>query len=357
MSQANSAWVDYKEIKAKVSLLQVLGRYGVIETLARHGNSDRFSGPCPIHGGSNKTHFRVSISKNCWNCFGSCHGGGNIIDFVSKKEGVSFRDAALLIKQWFLDEPSEHQKLAALAKEPHAKRDEAKRPHPQITKAHTQQSETEAENEGAPNKPLSFELTKLDDTHPYLEERGLMPETIATFGLGYCSKGLLRGCLAIPIHNIEGELVAYAGRWPAEPQAGNDKYKWPNGFRKHLELFNAHRAIASEQEAPLVVVEGFFDAMAIHQAGYERVVALMDSSLSGKQEELLIRLSETEERLILFFNSDEAGQKGQADALARLSTWLYVQVATLLEEEATQPNQLTPDELGLYLPFPEGRHP
>src|SRR5438067_6763890 len=118
MSQAHSAWVDFKEIKSKVSILQVLGRYGVLETLARKGNSDRFSGPCPIHGGTNKTHFRVSISKNCWNCFGSCHSGGNIIDFVSKKEGIPFRDAALLIQRWFIDEPGENQKPVS-AKESH----------------------------------------------------------------------------------------------------------------------------------------------------------------------------------------------------------------------------------------------
>ena len=108
MPTAKVAWVDFKEIKEKVSIVQILERYGVLDTLSKSGG-DRLSGACPIHGGTNKTHFRVSISKNCWNCFGKCQCGGNIIDFVSKKEGVPFRDAALIIQEWFLGEQSESQ--------------------------------------------------------------------------------------------------------------------------------------------------------------------------------------------------------------------------------------------------------
>src|ERR1700748_2206416 len=101
MAQAKAAWVDFKEIKSRVSLAQILERYGVLESLTKGGTGDRLSGVCPIHGGTNKTHFRVSVSKNCWNCFGKCQAGGNIIDFVARKEDIEFRDAALLIDEWF----------------------------------------------------------------------------------------------------------------------------------------------------------------------------------------------------------------------------------------------------------------
>src|SRR5438034_7818090 len=104
MTQVKTLWVDFKKIKARVSIVQILERYCVLETLARSANGDRLSGTCPIHGGTNRTHFRVSISKNCWNCFGKCKCGGNVIDFVSRKEGVPFRDAALLIQRWFIGE-------------------------------------------------------------------------------------------------------------------------------------------------------------------------------------------------------------------------------------------------------------
>src|SRR5690349_252220 len=99
MSNSNSGFVDYKAVKAAVSIVQILDRYGLTEKLRRA--NDSLTGSCPIHNGDNPTQFRVSISKNCWNCFGKCKRGGNVIDFVSLKEGISFRQAALRIQEWF----------------------------------------------------------------------------------------------------------------------------------------------------------------------------------------------------------------------------------------------------------------
>ena len=87
-----SRFVDFKAVKAAVSMLQVLEHYGLAESFRRSGNS--LSGPCPLHGGENRTQFRVSLEKNCWNCFGTCKGGGNVLDFVARKEGCSLREAA-----------------------------------------------------------------------------------------------------------------------------------------------------------------------------------------------------------------------------------------------------------------------
>ena len=94
-----SRFVDFKAVKAAVSMLQVLEHYGLAESFKRSGNS--LSGPCPLHGGQNRTQFRVSLDKNCWNCFGTCNGGGNILDFVAHKEGCSLREAALKLCDWF----------------------------------------------------------------------------------------------------------------------------------------------------------------------------------------------------------------------------------------------------------------
>ena len=66
-----------------------------------------------------------------------------------------------------------------------------------------------------PNKPLKFRLDKLERDHPSLAERGLTPETIAEFDIGFCGKGMMADRIAIPIHNPEGQVVAYAGRWPS----------------------------------------------------------------------------------------------------------------------------------------------
>jgi len=64
-----SRYVDFKAVKAAVSMLQVLEHYGPAAGFKRTGNS--LSGPCPLHGGENRTQFRVSLEKNCWNCFGT----------------------------------------------------------------------------------------------------------------------------------------------------------------------------------------------------------------------------------------------------------------------------------------------
>jgi DNA primase len=351
MAQAKTVWVDFKEIKARVSIVQILERYGALESLAKSGNGDRLSGACPIHGGTNKTHFRVSVSKNCWNCFGTCHCGGNVIDFVAKKEDVPFRDAALLIDEWFPAGESGNAEPSEKPRFDRSKIDEKSRFQTPAPPAEKPREEPEDET---PNKPLSFGLTKLDPAHPYLKERGLSDETISLFGLGYCGKGSIKGHIAIPIHNPEGEIVGYAGRFPGVPEEGKGKYKLPKGFKKSVEIFNIHRALASEDDAPIVVVEGFFDVMKLHQEGYSRVAALMGSSLSKSQEEMLYRLCKAAERIILFFDNDEAGQKGQAEALKRLAKRLYVRAIDLGDRKA-QPEDLSADELRQLLPFQERR--
>src|SRR5262249_30776124 len=150
--------------------------------------------------------------------------------------------------------------------------------------------ESQAAEENARNAPLSFSLDHLDPKHPYLTGRGLMEEAIATFGLGYCEKGSMAARIAIPIHDAAGQLVAYAGRWPGDPPEGTAKYKLPKGFRKSLELFNYHRAAKADPDRPLLIVEGFFDCIKIWQAGYQRVVAVMGSTLSEAQKQALLSL-------------------------------------------------------------------
>src|SRR5205823_51822 len=143
--------------------------------------------------------------------------------------------------------------------------------------------------ETTPNKPLGFALKNIDPAHSYLQERGLSKETIDTFGLGFCIKGVMAGRIVTPIHNIGGELVGYAGRWPGVPPHDAPKYKLPNGFRKSVEVFNLHRALKESPEKPLIVVEGYFGCIHIWQAGYRRVAAIMGSSLSSKQAELIVQ--------------------------------------------------------------------
>ena len=325
---ATSSFIGFDALKQAVSMVQILDRYGLTDRLHRSGDS--LSGACPIHAGHNPSQFRVSLSRNCWICFGDCNAGGSIIDFVSRKEAVGIRDAALLIQDWFRVEPLNGDSTGRNGQERTAVAPEVRLTEPAV------------------NPPLRFTLRDLDGTHPYLTERGLSAETITTFGLGHCRNGSLAGWIAIPIHSRTGVLLAYAGRWPGVPSEDVPKYRLPKGFRKSLELFNLHRASREDSARALIVVEGFFGCMKVWQAGFRRVVALMGSMLSRAQEELIVQTAGPDGRVILMFDEDVAGRRGRAEAKERLSRYLTVNVVRF-EAEGTQPDSLPPERLQALL--------
>jgi DNA primase len=82
---------------------KVLEHYGLLDRFKRSGDS--LNGPCPIHKGSNPTQFRVSVSKNIWNCFSECKHGGNVLDFIARMENASIHAAALKAIAWFSLDP------------------------------------------------------------------------------------------------------------------------------------------------------------------------------------------------------------------------------------------------------------
>lgn len=199
-----------------------------------------------------------------------------------------------------------------------------------------------------PNKPLQFRLDKLERNHPYLAERGLTQETVIDFGIGFCAKGMMAGRIAIPIHNPKGEVVAYAGRWPGEPPEGTPKYKLPQGFRKSLELFNIERAIKEPVDMPLIIVEGFFDCMKLHQHRSRKVVALMGSSMSAAQEELIRSHTNHDSQIVVMLDEDEAGRAGRDDLAVRLCRFAFVRVHSF-GKEGMQPSDLGASELAAVL--------
>jgi len=79
---SKTKFVDFKAVKAAITMEQLLQHYGILDQFKRTGES--LNGPCPIHKGSNPTQFRVSTSKNIWNCFSDCEHGGNALDFITK---------------------------------------------------------------------------------------------------------------------------------------------------------------------------------------------------------------------------------------------------------------------------------
>jgi DNA primase len=306
-----TTWVSFKQIKADVAIEEVLQRYGV--HLRRIGGELR--GPCPLPTHTSRRSrdsFSVSLSRNVWSCRSlSCmqtrggKAGGNILDLVVVLERCSVRDAALRLQSWSGTIPP--------------------RRHVPAEDAAT----------SAPNAPLRFTLQDVDPRHPYLAGRGLAAETIRTFGVGfYRGSGFLRGRIVIPIHDEHGELIAYAGR---AIDSHEPKYRFPTGFRKSLVLFNLHRVLKTGTRT-VIVVEGFFDALAVHQGGYPAVVALMGSTLSRQQADLVCARFD---RVLLMLEGDAAGRHG-ATAIAEALT-ARIRMMRITLNDGCQPDHLPAD--------------
>jgi DNA primase len=334
-----SSFVDFKAVKAATTMERVLEHYGLLDRFKKSGDS--LNGPCPIHKGSNPTQFRVSISKNIWNCFSECKHGGNVLDFIARMENVTIHAAALKAIEWFSLDP---EAMSAEKPQEVDQPDQAPKCDNAAPPKQVPQKPVAAPEKNTPNQPLKFRLEKLEREHPYLTERGLTLETIVSFAVGFCSKGMMAGRIAIPIHNEEGNVVAYVGRWPGEPPGDTPKYKLPPGFRKSQELFNIDRAVKEPSDKPLVIVEGFFDCMKLHQHGCRRVVALMGSTMSAAQEELIRKYTDSRSQVIVMLDEDEAGQAGREDIAVRLAKFVFVKVHTF-EKPDTQPDNLTAEEV------------
>ncbi|MBA7494284.1 DNA primase [subsurface metagenome] len=324
---AKAKWVDFKALKEKVEIVDILKHYDLLDGLTKRKNYE-LVGFCPIHDENryNKSSFCVNIEKNVFKCF-ACGAQGNILDFVAQMEDVNIRQAGLLIVNWFEIADKRQKRVGGKGKSDG-----------KIVKS----------EKAVANPPLTFELKDLDINHPYIRERGLEKETIREFGLGFCKRGLMKDRVAIPIHDENGELVAYAGRFAGDSPEGEPKYKLPPKFQKHLCLYNFHRARDLAGEKGLVLVEGFFDAMKVWQAGFKNVVALMGTVLSDEQTQLLFEALAPDGKLALMLDPDESGQKATREIVERLIIKLYIKVVDL-QEESVQPDELSEERIRAVL--------
>lgn len=313
------SWVDFKTVKERVSFERLLEHYG-ISKLQRH--EDNLRGACPIHKGEGSRAFHVSLSKNVFHCF-SCGAKGNVLDFVAALESVSVREAALMLQEWFGVEDG-------VAK------------HDQKTGVREECAPARTQGEAPTNPPLTFAL-RVDSRHEYGQGRGLSVETLEKFGAGVCmSRGMFAGRFVVPLHDVAGQLVGYAGRALDDKEP---KYLFPSsekGFHKRFLLFNLHRVIEQGAEE-VVVVEGFFDCMKVAQAGFP-CVGLLGSNLSKEQELLLV---EHFRRVVLCFDGDAAGSSATGECLDRLASRMFVKAIRL--PAGVQPDQLDTAELNHVL--------
>jgi len=207
------------EVKERVSMENILEHYEV-EGLIR--KEEELVGECPL---CKQNGFKANITKQCWNCFG-CKSHGNILDFVAMKELVTVTRAAQLIHKWFPKKPET-----------------------------VSNKEEPSEVSKKENKPIDIHL-KLDPSKTPFNE-----ETAQYFEAGYCSKGIMRGRVAIPLLNGADELIGYVGKKDDE----EDKY--PNGFYPELVVYNLHHITGNHA----YLCWDYYDVWKLHEEGKEAI--------------------------------------------------------------------------------------
>ena len=136
----------------------------------------------------------------------------------------------------------------------------------------------------------------------------------------------MHGRVVFPIHIIEGQLIAYVGRWAEDPvPSGKRKYFLPPGFRRGLELYNLHRAIKEAlRRSSSKVTSMCCDSM---RQGIS-VVSIMGASITDEQVDLL---KENFDRVLLLMDGDEPGRKSAVSIAEKLVNDLFVRIVTLPE--------------------------
>ncbi|MEK7293522.1 MAG: DNA primase [Nitrospirota bacterium] len=312
-----------EQVKDRTDILDVVSGY---VTLSKAGQN--FKGLCPFH--SEKTpSFMVSPSRQIFHCFG-CGTGGNAFTFVMKMEGTSFPETV-----------RELARKAGIAV-----------PEVQGIRHHQDagnREKLEQLNEAA-QAWFMHNLTQADagrDARLYLKERGMFEDTLEAFGFGYAPEswdGLLKHLLkhgyTLP-DLLAGGLITTkdgAGRNPKDASGYYDKFRarvmFPirdlrkkvigfggrilgEGMPKYLNspetpLFNKSRSLYLLEKAretagkteTLIIVEGYFDAIALHQAGITNVVATLGTALTPDHIRIIRRYVT---KAVLLFDPDEAG--------------------------------------------------
>lgn len=313
-------------VRERSDIREVVGNYVPLTFKA-----GRYWGCCPFH--SEKTaSFTVTPDKGLFYCFG-CHVGGNVFNFLSKIENITYFEAIKLqaerlgipipVRNKSPEEMKVEQNKKTLLKINELARDFY---HSRLTKGSQGEScrkylvsrgitENVIKNFKLGFAPNSDELTKIlirrGFSYEQLEAAGLVQKS--SYDDGFYEK--MKGRMIIPINDIFGRVVAFGGR-TLKNDADVAKYlntKETAVFVKGKMLFGLDRAnkkISAQDYA--IVVEGYMDAISLASFGIENVVASLGTAFSEAQAKLLTRYTR---RIIFCYDSDEAGQRATVRAL------------------------------------------
>jgi DNA primase len=326
-----------EEIRQRADIADVISEHVV---LRKRGKD--FVGLCPFHAEKSSS-FTVSPTKQMYFCFG-CQARGDAIKFLMELEKRSFIEVVLDLARRYQvnvetlepEQRQEFQRQQSIATQLY-----------EILASAAQFYQHALRYSG--NQALNY----------LQHDRQLQAETIQQFGLGFAPPGwetlyrylvddkryplalvekaglikprkegngyydCFRDRLMIPIHDIQGRVIAFGGRTLADEQPKYLNSPETELFNKGKTLFALDQAkTAVSQLDCAVVVEGYFDAIALHAKGIKNAVASLGTALSSEQVKLLLRYSESKQ-LILNFDADKAGLNAAERAIGEISELVY----------------------------------
>ena len=336
------AFID--ELLVRNPIEDVVGQY---VTLRRSGSN--LFGLCPFHGEKTAS-FSVAPDKGIYYCFG-CHKGGGAINFMMELEGLSYPDAVRsLAKRVGMEVPEDEQyqsryrqqeRLWALHKEA------ARFFHSKLYEPVGASALRYALGRGMPKGTLTrFGIGYAPDSWTSLvdamRKKGYTDEELKDSGLVTVSQkngnlfDRFRDRLMFPIIDVRGNVIGFGGRiMKDDPNAA----KYLNSpetmiFNKRKNLFGLNVAKKSKL-GYLILVEGYMDAIALHQYGFDCAVASLGTSLT---EEHATLLSKYTEEVVLIYDGDEAGQRATRRAIPMLEK-AGITVKVLKMRDAKDPDE------------------
>ena len=301
------------EIKNNNDIVDVVSQYVALKRSGRN-----YFGLCPFHNEKSPS-FAVSPDKQIFHCFG-CGVGGNVIHFISKIEGLNFRESIELLAEKAnitlpkLDSVGDNKTQELKDKIYQINKETAYFYHENLYKPSAKPAQEYVKKRKLNNATLKNFIIgysgNFDELYKFLKSKGFSDEAILASDLvnrnergQYIDR--FRHRLMFPIQDVRGRIIAFGGR-----VLDDSKPKYINSpenlvYSKGRNLFGLFNAKKGDTKK-ILIVEGYMDVISLHQRGITNVVASLGTALTEAQGRLLRRSSE---QVILGYDADGAGQE------------------------------------------------
>ena len=301
------------EVRENNDIVEVISQYVHLKRSGRN-----YFGLCPFHNEKSPS-FSVSPDKQIFHCFG-CGVGGNVFTFISKIESIGFKEAienladraGIVLPKSNNNEDSKKEELKSKVYKVNSYT--AEYYHKRLYKPESKAGQDYVKQRKITNETLeSYNLGfsgNYDELYKVLKKEGFNDEEILESGLVKKNENgkyvdFYRDRFMIPILDVRNRVIAFGGRVLGDAK----RFKYLNSpenivYSKGKHLFGLNVAKKYDHKK-LLIVEGYMDAISLHQRGITNVVAALGTALTTNQGWLLRKNAE---QVILGFDSDGAGQ-------------------------------------------------